>query len=665
MSGPLKLSNDPVLRNLQIKARELRKELKTRAEHERDEQLALLHTLEHKKKLLMEDEQIEKQQESRSNSDLTRADGELSRSLQDDLIKLHNLEAMQTFLDTKKAKKANLKQLSNEQIRHDKLVEQHDLLIAKIKALQHHLRGIRVAPNKDNEAENSLIDPSLQDKLKDLKSAGHKQEAMSPSSLGDVQRRIKTAAKLISDARYILASRADAKTEHEPAVISARSNLRKDLDAMETVLLSLTRRSLDGDNAGKQLAMKLEKLVDQAMVETDILLDSHDKSHVEGQLMKTEMSDVQRLLESSSLFGPLATKQSLKSSSKIKSASSLGLKGKREEAAASHDIPKSQRDKLASIDNTMTRKRALKLAETALQGSVDYLKRLDPKAPSLADVSSSSYSKWQEKSAVSHAKLLAMRRKLKGLLRNVLDTKDLNSRQDRELNADIATLLSVTSAADPKEYDKMLKQAIKQNENVLSSFKDAETSADRNINDELLTADSVFSDVPEKRKVKDNEVQEAMRAAHEIEQKMHLVFPQGKELKMPSVPKHRPGNYIPGIGLVHKQQSFLSELWKHHRVPISEAERRMDPTSAHLRVSTGPRLNDDGSLKVKSAGGPAGGVEPSGWAVAQRSARSAMKDGKEVGRAFENAMGWALNGIATDRHSRATGSSGNSLWKYI
>eukprot|EP00960_Hanusia_phi_P045874 757468-Hanusia_phi.AAC.3 len=664
-----KLSEDPVLRNLQIKARELRQELQTRAEQERDEQLALLHTLEHKKKLLMEDEQIEKEQENKSNSDLHRADGELSRSLEDDLVKLHNLEAMQTFLHSEKARKANIQRLSTEQVKHDELVQQHELLVAKIKALQQHLRGVLVAPKHDSEAEDPVIDPSLQEKLRDLRAGGHKRSSASASSPGLVQHDIKTAEKLISDARHILAGHGDHQLDNEPSVISAKANMRKDLDGMEEALLSLAHSSLRGDDAGNhKVAGKMEKLLKQALLEADILVSSHDKSRAEGQLMQTEMNGVQRLFQQSSLFGAPATKQHPLGVSDGKSASvsSVGLKGtRRDQQVASHDLPRSERKKLASIDHAMTRTRALKLAETALEGSVDYLKRLDPKAPSLADVSSSSYSKWQEESAVSHAKLLAMRQKLKSLLRNVLDTKDLNGRQDKELNADIATLLSVTSAADPNEYDKMLKQAIKQNEGVLTSFKQAESSADRNINKELLTADSVFSDAPEKKRVSDNEVQEAMRAAQEIEQKMHLVFPQHKQAKLPSIPHHRPANYIPGIGVVHKQRSFLSELWKHHRVPISEAERRMGASASRLQVSTGPKLNDDGSLNVRRAHGVHGGVEPSGWSVAQRSAKRAMKDGNEVGTAFEQAMGWALNGIATDRRSRAGAKDGNSLWKYI
>jgi len=679
-----RISRDPVLRRLQGQAEELRHRLHMVRLEKRQQALehdAILHVQSHQEKLLKLDEGLEHKLVHKTNRGLKRADFSMAHMIKDDQAKLYKLEVDQAkdkIAEVRRqARQSGMQHLSKAQQKHLALQRDHALLLAKIHQLSKNLPSSYRDGVVGSTSGLHVVSADDSQQLLQLNHAQTSAPLLSSSGKVQYARKLAHAEELLSQARTLSKAILD-KSQHAHSVHPNVAKLDKDLEAIAKVLKDrAVHVVLDANAADESLhEQQLHKLMDAALAHADTVLGTDGKAtglqHVLHELRDTDTD--QYVLSSS----PRDTGKG----DGTGDPKTDGVRNKAREQLL-RSLLAEEKHRKSSFRRAMTslhkhvrrprrRSTLIQSTEAALERSGDYVQPLHARGVLLGHAHARDGVRAEREDETEWQKDLKLANN-PDLLSDSSDSTHVLSLQgtadeNKALKTDVSALVDATQHSDVKQYDGMLKAAMKKSEKKLASFEAAQASQSREVLGDMASADHVFA---HRRKSRPhNAVHEAMASAKLIEKQLHMKFDKTgsiyqlvKPLRKAAHGKH----YIAGLGNVHKDNGLISQLWKHHRVGVAEVEALETPKLHTLSKRTHARLTDRGVFKAKGVRRHMTPVEPSAWGIVHTDADTALADGTDVGEDVAEATGWALKGLTTREDSRQHpgDAKANSLWHYV
>ena len=683
------------LHMLQRQAAELRKRLRlARVQKQRDdvEREAVTDVLSHKEKLLKLDESLEGKLTHTSRRVVKRADKSMAQMMRDDEEKLQELEAAQARRAAVRARKralqADEKHLTKAERQHLKLQREHALLLAKIHQLRKNLpssyengfvggAGNIAVASRGAARKGVVLDvvgPDSSQQLAQLDHAAAASRKLSPDAKSAYAHKLAQAEAILGQARALAygilqKGRIAGRAESDVADVD------KDLEKIAKILKDRAMQVvLTGQSGDEELhRQQLRQLVDEAVVRADMVL-STGAAGARG--LEREMQELRVSVEDRPGSG-VAPSRGNEQELRTLLAQEHSRKGRlRQAMSALHKHLRAGPRAPRSL---------LKKTEAALERSGDYVVALHPRPVLLGKKGKGSVR--GSDGAQQHAEEAGepeWQRELKSvqnpdLLSERSDSTQVLSREgeldeDKALKSDVSALVDATRTGDVKQYDAMLKAAIKKSEKKLAGFEAAQGSEAHAVAGELASADKVFA--ARRARKPASAVRDAMASAQRIEKQLHIKFDKkGSIYELspgPAAAAARHGkHYIPGLGNIHKDNGLISALFKHHRMPVAQVEALEQPKLHKLSKRTRARLTNHGVFKPKGVRRRFSAKEPDAWHIVGKDADAALADGSSVGKDVAEVTGWALKGLTTDADTRQANGvtdpdiKANSLWHYV
>jgi len=679
------VATDPVLNRLRRQAAQLRVRLHKVHEEKKQQALeesAMSHVEAHEEKMLKLDEGIEQKLTHKTKRGIKRADYSMAHMIKDDEAKLYKLEVQQEHRNIAQARRharvSGMQHLSMVEQKHLTLEHDHALLLAKIHQLSKNLpQSYHVVSGEASaHADLQVLSADDSEKLVQLDDTSVRASVLSSRGKVEYAGKLAHAEQLLAQART-LSQNIVAKSKHSGSDQSlgaltlqqydSRSHqadvakLDTDLEGIANVLKDRALHVvLDGKIADESLHMQqLHTLMDAAVAHADIVLGKGGRASGLEQVLHQLRNGVEEH----------ATTHHVRNTPREQVLRSLL-------AAEKHRKSKLRQAMTSLHKHVRSRNTLMQATEAALERSGDYVQPLHARAVLLPRRHAHARDgvRAERKDEAEWQKDLKMASS-PDLLSDSSDSTNVLSlegtaAENKALKTDISALVDATQHSDVKQYDGMLKAAIKKSEKKLSAFEAAQGSESSEVLGDLAHADHVFAST--RTSSPENAVHVAMESAKRIEKQLHLKFdhkgsiyqlvkPARKALK-----KHGK-HYIAGLGNVDKDNGLISQLWKHHRVPLAQVEALEVPKLHTLSKRTHARLTDHGVFKAQGVLRRMTAAEPSAWGIVHTDADTALADGTDVGKDMAEATGWALKGLTSRADTRqASGDAkANSLWHYV
>jgi len=665
------VARDPVLNRLRRQAAQLRGRLHKVHEEKKQQALeegAMSHVEAHEEKMLKLDEGIEHKMTHKTKRGIKRADYSMAHMIKDDEAKLYKLEVQQEHRNIAQARRharvSGMQRLSMVEQKHLTLEHDHALLLAKIHQLSKNLPqsyhdGV-VSGEASAHADLQVLSADDSEKLVQLDDTSVRASVLSSRGKVEYASKLAHAEQLLAQART-LSQNIVAKSKHSRSDQADVAKLDTDLEGIANVLKDRALHVvLDGKIADESLHMQqLHTLMDAAVAHADIVLGKGGRASGLEQVLHQLRNGVEEH----------ATTHHVRNNPREQVLRSLLAEEK-------HRKSKLRQAMTSLHKHVRSRNTLMQATEAALERSGDYVQPLHAPAVLLprrhahardgVRAERKDEAEWQKDLKMASSPDLLSDSSDSTNVLSLEGTADEN----KALKTDISALVDATQHSDVKQYDGMLKAAIKKSEKKLSAFEAAQGSESSEVLGDLAHADHVFAST--RTSSPENAVHVAMQSAKRIEKQLHLKFdhkgsiyqlvkPARKALK-----KHGK-HYIAGLGIVDKDNGLISQLWKHHRVPLAQVEALEVPKLHTLSKRTHARLTDHGVFKAQGVLRRMTAAEPSAWGIVHTDADTALADGTDVGKDVAEATGWALKGLTSRADTRkASGDAkANSLWHYV
>lgn len=676
-----KMSRDPILERLRRQAAELRERLaKVREEKTRSalEDESVSNVLSHKEKLLKLDESLEDKLTHKTTHIIHRADDSMTRMVQDDEQRLKELEVAQEKRERaaarRKQRDEGMQHLTEVQKRNLHLEREHALLLSKI----HELRKSLPKSYKDGyvrgSGKNILAQGRAELRVEGPASTQELVQLNPSSSVLSSKDKLAYARKLAQAEQLLAQARTMADNIKKRGKADDVLKLDMDLEAIANVLKDRALHVvLDGESVDEVVHhQQLHELVNAAAAHADIVLGKSGKGSTGLEHVLQELRDTAEQHPNIHVL----------------------TKGRQQVLRALLAQEKDRKSRLWRAMSTLhkhTPKSVLQETEAALEQSGDYVQPLHvhPVKMSVHEhAHEEAHENAHEEAHARDGRRSARKDKQEwmkdvemarnpALLSESSDSTDVLSMQGRvdenkKLKTDISALVDATQHKNVKLYDAMLKAAIKKSETKLAGFEAAQGSESSAVFSEMGSADRVFATNPVPKR--GSAVRDAMAAAKRVEKQLHLKFDKKGsiyQLVKPRVSaaaalKHGK-HYIPGVGTVHKDNGLIAALFRHHRVPVAQAEALEAPKLHKLSKRTHARLTNSGVFKAKGVRRHITSREPNAWKIVDKDADNAMAEGNDVGKDVAEVTGWAFKGLTSsaDAHKASGDAKANSLWQYV